>query len=399
MPFDIEAARAALQEVRRHDAASLRQRIQDLARPRLTGSEGATETEARLREAFESLGYRVAELPFRFSTWPGRWGLPASGILLALTGAGGAALIHAGAPIRALAVLAVGMALTLLPLLVLGPSLRALPAGQVDARNLLFTRDGTRPSWLVMAHRDTKSQLVPTLGRTAAIVAGIVGWLGLVALAGLWFAGEPFRPPAATLVAGGVTVLAGLVLGLAWASDASPGALDNASGLAALLAVAEERPAGVAFLVTDGEELGLAGARAVVDRLPPVQGVINVDGLDDRGAVRVAEGYGWRRRGSAPQLAAALLTAGRVLEIPVERRPLPRSIMVDHAPLAAAGIPSLTVLRGDWRSLLRVHRPVDTAERLNGRGAAQAATLLSAAFTLLREEHAPHLAADRGPAP
>ena len=66
---------------------------------------------------------------------------------------------------------------------------------------------------------------------------------------------------------------------------------------------------------------------------------------------------------------------------------------MDHQPLAAAGIPALTVLRGSWRSLLRVHRPGDSAERLDGRGAAEGATLLAAAFRLLQEDD-PHLAGD-----
>lgn len=398
MPFDIEAARAVLADARHHEAAELRQRIDHLATPRLTGTDGAARTEARLRELFEGLDYATTELPFSFSTWPGRWGLTVAGTLLTLTGVAGAGLVYRGEPVAALAALAGGMLLTLLPLLFLGPALRRLPAGRVETRNLLFTRPDSRPAWLLMAHRDTKSQLVPTLGRTAAVVTGAIGWLALTALAALSFAGEPFQFPTATVVAGAVVVVAGLALALSWSSNRSPGALDNATGLAALLAVAEERPDGVGFLITDGEELGLAGARAAVDVLPPVQGVVNVDGLDDPGTTHVAEGYGWRRRGSAPQLAAALLTAGRALEIDVRRRPLPRSIMVDHMPLARAGIPTVTVLRGRWRSLLRVHRPDDSAERLDGRGAAESATLLAAAFRLLGDDRSPHLAADRGPA-
>jgi hypothetical protein len=397
MPLDIDAARTTLADAHRHDPSALSDRIGTLARPRMTGTAGAREVEGSIREAFEAAGYGATELPFDFSSWPGRFGLSASGLVVALTGVGAAALIQAGVPIVALVVLAAGLAIALLPLVTLGRALRSLPWGREETRNLLFTRPGTRPSWLVMAHRDTKSQAVPTLVRTGAVLAGALGWLGLVALAGLWLGGESLQLPGLVTVAGGVTAVAGAVLALSWASDRSPGALDNGTGLAAMLAVAErERGGEVGFVVTDGEELGLAGARALVGALPPVQGVINLDGLDDRGVLRIAEGHGWRRRGSAPQLAAALLTAARALDVEIERRPLPRSILVDHAPLASAGIPALTVVRGGWQSLARIHRPGDVPARLAGRGAAETATVLGAALRLLRETAAGHLAGERG---
>jgi hypothetical protein len=134
----------------------------------------------------------------------------------------------------------------------------------------------------------------------------------------------------------------------------------------------------------------------VADRLPAVQGVINLDGLDDRGPTRVAEGHGWRLKGAAPQLVAALLVAARALGMEAYRRPLPPMIHVDHGPIAAAGIPAVTVLRGRWSSLLRVHRPGDGAHRLEGAGAAATATLLTVALRLLRDSEASRLAGGRG---
>ncbi|NIP82110.1 MAG: M28 family peptidase [Gemmatimonadetes bacterium] len=229
-----------------------------------------------------------------------------------------------------------------------------------------------------------------------ALSAALLGCLALLGLSVARLAGAgPL--PALVVIAAGAAGLAGVVLALGWAGNRSPGALDNASGLAVLLELARrtEGPE-IAYLITDGEELGLAGARAVADRLPAVQGVINLDGLDDRGRIRVAEGHGWRRKGSAPQLAAAVLSAARALDMDVDRRPLPWSVPVDHGPLAAAGIPALTVLRGDWRSLARVHRPGDDPGGITGTGAAATATLLTVALGLLRDSQAAHLAARQG---
>lgn len=397
MTFDLEEARSRLSGLERPDPAAIRRDIEALAKPRLSGSEGAAEVERELRTRFEALGYRVEELGFGFSRWPGRFGLPVAGAVLALTGAAGAGFLITGAPTAALVVLVLGLALALLPLLVLGRAIRKLPWGRIEASNLLFTRGETRPSWVLMAHRDSKSQLVPTLVRTAALVLAGIAWAALVALAALWYGGPEFTFPTAAAIAGVVLVLTGILLALSWAGNTSPGALDNASGLAAVLAVAEQvgSSGDLAFLLTEGEELGLAGARDVADRLPPVQGVLNVEGLDDDGPFYIAEGAGWQRKGSAPQLAAALLTAGRALDLPVHRRPLPRSLLVDHLPIASAGIPALTLLRGTWGSLLRVHRPGDDTGRITGAGAAEGATLLAGAFRLLREQSGSHLAGPR----
>lgn len=398
MPFDIEDARSKLASLEPFEPGRLRDAIAALARPRLTGCDEAAAVERELRERFEGLGYAVEELPFSFSTWPGRFGLTASGVMLALAGAFGAWLLVAGLPGAALLVLLVAGSLAAAPLLVLDTAARRVPWGRTDARNLLFRRPGARPAWIVMAHRDSKSQLVPTAVRTIAVGVGVAALLLLLLLSVLGIAAEALRFTGVTVVAGVVLFGVGVLLALSWAANASPGALDNASGLAALLHVAADNDTGdLAFLITDAEELGLVGARHALDRLPPVQGVINVDGLDDHGPFFVAEGHGWSRKGSAPQLAAALLTAAAVLDLPIERRPLPRSIPVDHVPLAAAGIPALTLLKGGWHSLMRVHSPRDDADRIDGTGAAEGATLLCAAVRLLREEEGVHLAGRRVP--
>src|SRR5690606_19091292 len=119
--------------------------------------------------------------------------------------------------------------------------------------------------------------------------------------------------------------------------------------LATLLGIAErERTADdIAFLVTDAEELGLAGARAIAPRMPPVFGVINVDGIDDHGTFHVVERFGWpRKKGLAPHLAAAVLGAADRLGMSARRRDAPFGILLDHMPLVEAGTPALSIMRG-----------------------------------------------------
>jgi hypothetical protein len=362
--------------------SEIRRTLHALVRPRLTGSAGAKIVADELRRRFGDLGYHTREIPFVFSTIPGRFGLPTAGLVAMAMGLCGGMLLRSGQPAWALAVLGIGLALAGLPLVLLGPALRRLPWGRVETSNLLFTRD--HPRWLVMAHQDTKSQLPSTLTRTVAVAAALAGWLVLTpvaaaTLAGVYGAAGPLSiwGPAGLLMAGGA------VMAVSAAGNRSPGALDNGTGLAALLALAARVHRDVGFLVTDGEELGLAGARAVVGELPLVP-VVNLDGLDDQGPVVIVEAKSRSGR-SAGDVAEALLTSAMARGLDAVRRPLPPFIMVDHTPLARAGVPALTVLRGRWRSLLRVHRPEDTVDRLSGVGAADVAGLVASALAGLAD--------------
>jgi Zn-dependent M28 family amino/carboxypeptidase len=130
----------------------------------------------------------------------------------------------------------------------------------------------------------------------------------------------------------------------------------------------------VAFLVTDAEELGLAGARAAARSLAP-DVVLNLDGLDDEGSFLVLDRHDPLRRRRAPALAAAVRDAGARVGEAVRYRALPPGLLTDHIPFAEAAS-AVTIMRGRIRSLLRVHRPGDRADRLSGDGAARAVVLL-----------------------
>ncbi|HEX7089818.1 MAG TPA: M28 family peptidase [Longimicrobiales bacterium] len=357
-----------------------------LARPRLTGSPGAAEVEAELRRRLTGLGYEIRELPFGFSVWPGRWGVPAAGVLLVAAAASAGALIGSGRPARAGLLLAGAAAVAALAGRLARRAVAGLPWGRVETANWLVHRPGARPRFLVMAHRDSKSQALPTLGRMAAGALALLSWLLLFTLACL-AALDPGSGSSLTTAVTALGVSAGLLLLLFRSDNASPGALDNASGLAALLTIAraERGRDDVAFLITDGEELGLAGAEAAAPHTPPLEAIINIDGLDDEGPFRIAESYGLRRaRALAPRLAAALLEAAGELDVPITRGAVPAGMLVDHIPFARAGQPAVTLMRGTFRSLLRVHRPHDSPSRLSGEGVVLGARLVSAALGRLR---------------
>ena len=173
---------------------TIRRHLETLARPRMTGSEGARTVEAEIRDRFRLAGYETTALGCSFSTLPGVYGLPAAGASLVVMAAGSAWALASGQPLTALVVLVAGILVAALPLLLLGPAMR-LPWRRVETANLLFTR-GT-PRWIVMAHRDSKSQRAPTLVRTLALAAAVVAWGALVALAAVGVAGGAAGPACA----------------------------------------------------------------------------------------------------------------------------------------------------------------------------------------------------------
>jgi hypothetical protein len=218
-----------------------------------------------------------------------------------------------------------------------------------DAVTLIGVRPRTRITTWLVAHSDAKGQplsMLARLGAVALLVLGIAGafvtpWLGLAALAG------------------------GILLALNRVTGRSPGAVDNATGLLTVLAILDQLPADapVGVIFTDAEELGLAGARALVrDRPQLLAGttVINFDGIDDQGPARVL------RHKAGPvggDLARALGTSVRGL-FPV---------IVDGRVLAQAAGECVTVMKGNWRTAAVVHRPSDRPERLTLEGANQVA--------------------------
>src|SRR5204862_5405234 len=123
-------------------------------------------------------------------------------------------------------------------------------------------RRGNPRVWLV-AHIDSKSQTMPMLIRIASSAGLVVatfftGLMLVLALAGvdsvasLWPAVET------------AAIVAALPSISCFVRNTSQGALDNATGVVAVLLAAQSRdaPDALGVLVTSAEELGVSGARA-----------------------------------------------------------------------------------------------------------------------------------------
>lgn len=342
-------------------------------RPRFAGSPEEAGARAKCRKELERAGFSCRELPFEYSQWPGRWGPPVAAAIQATT-----ILVVAHRAVRhdPLEALWVGAAL-LCALICLSRYAKRQWIGRFPlqrARSVnLEARRGNPGVWLV-AHIDSKSQTVPMLIRimssvVLAVITAAAFLAVLLALAGT--SGIPSVWPVIEIAA----VLAALPSLFCFVRNDSPGALDNASGVAAVLIACQSASAAqdLGVLITSGEELGLAGARAWATEARPDISVINCDTVDDVG--------GWHCMYTGPRprriaAAAETIAAGLGLKLTVGR--LIPGILADSVAFADRGIESVTVSRGTVSTLARIHTRRDNSTALAGKGVADASALLSA---------------------
>ena len=132
------------------------------------------------------------------------------------------------------------------------------------------------------------------------------------------------------------------------------GAIDNASGIAAMLGIVAElkrqADAGepldrsVVLLATTAEEQGLLGSRAWVASptmpLADVVAVVNLDSMNVYGATKAVEVVGWGQTTLEDELAPLAQAQGRTL-IPDTHPAAGSFYRSDHFPFAQVGIPAL----------------------------------------------------------
>ena len=353
--------------------------VRVLARePRAAGSAAEARSRAYCTEHLRAAGFEVSEERFDYSAFPGRWGTPVGGIVaLAFLASAGAAG-RAGAAALAIVILTLGAAL-------LGGLARwlartgvlAFPLERRRGVNLVAKRrDGSNaePRLWVLAHLDSKSQPVPILVRAAGITLLGLVWIAELTLAVLQVLSGSGGMTGAWLAVSAVAILAAIPVIATTVGARSPGALDNATGVATVLtAAAEARGAHFGVCLTSAEEFGLAGARAWVhsrQRGGPLV-AINCDSVDDRGTITCMYS------GSRPNaLVESTLAAGKRSGQPIRAHRLLPGVLTDGVALADAGWDVVTLSKGGVRTLARIHTPLDRPDRLTGAGMDEVARVI-----------------------
>jgi peptidase M28-like protein len=313
------------------------------------------------------------ERPFDYSQWAGKWGIPASAAVQLAT----ILLVCRMAVMRGpLIALVVGGFLYVVLFLASADAkrrwVRALPFMRASAVNI-EARRGNPNVWL-LAHLDSKSQTAPMLIRIASaiglgLVTLVVAVLLLFSLAGLV---DPTPMwPAIQLVAVVVSIPSIFCL----VGNQSPGAVDNATGVATVLlaSAALGSVPNLGVLITSAEELGLAGARVWALTASAESVVLNCDTVDDRGEWRLMyTGERPRRISAAVARIAAALPPG------VSPSRMIPGILADSMAFSDKGIEAVTLSRGTISTLARIHTRRDTSIALSGSGVAEASRVLAA---------------------
>ena len=361
--------------MRAAEIAAARRHLEAVAwAPRPAGGPAEAHARAYCAEVLADAGFTLSEEPFSYSAFPGRVGTPLLGVTAATLFATAGHLGWSGRGGVALVVLLVGAQLAGTIGWWLGRhGVLSLPWARATSTNLTATR-GTPSMWLV-AHLDSKSQPIPILVRVLGVVGVLVTLVLAVTMAALQAGGRNVTWLWPWITA--IGVLCSLPVAASVVGERSHGALDDASGVATVLMVAQTLPshAAVGVILTSAEELGLAGGRAWV-RARAAGRAINVDGVDDAGDVRAT----WTNRRPRELLDALVASGGRVgMTVRVGR--LVPGALLDAVAFADRNWEIATVSRGTLRTVARIHTSRDTLESLDGRGVALVASIIREAVT------------------
>jgi hypothetical protein len=356
--------------------------LHELAVPRLVGSAGHARVREVLKRELARRGFTVGDGQFGAAPASLR-AVGLGGVALALIGLAGVAFPAIGEPAVAawIAGLGAGLLLSVAVFgrrLLTGMGLSGFAGGSPfrqglatllglsyrHAATLIAMRPSSRVTVWLVAHYDAKGQPISMATRLYAVALAATAVAALGALAAAHFAGV--SPGAGAWIP--VSTLALLGGGLLAANPSlgdSPGAVDNASGIIAALAVVDRLPVHVAVgvLLPDAEEFGLVGATSLVEAMPDLlrdTAVVNFDGIDDHGGTVAIV----HRPGPVVEAVVAALGARRFRMLPV---------LVDGLVLAPAARECVTILRGDWNTARIVHTKRDTPDRLTLEGVREVA--------------------------
>jgi len=279
-------------------------------------------------------------------------------------------------------------------------------AVKMETENILTTlrgqgADESSPHLLLMAHTDTKSQNISIVARIISVVGGLVLTLILVVLflvGAIWpeaYQGSLLRLLENTLLIvdiGFSLALLGLVV-----QNESPGALDNGASCVVLMQTAKVLAANpdlirglkVSFAFTGGEELGLAGSRALVRDLDDMLGtkerllVLNLDGVGARGRALLTAESGLIPKGKNREMIELVSRAAQQAGADLKVLKVVVGGEADHIPFLNAGVQAVSLAHFS-KDTLGVHTDQDTVDKVDAGKLAEAHEIILSVLTQLR---------------
>ena len=355
-----------------------------IAFPRLVGSVGEKKAQEIINDELKLIGNSfyteelkcsqfVINIVFRFI-------MPIGGLLLLIAWLFSDPLLSLNNPIISLLFSLFGIIWLALSSTIINKSFGRVPnIGEIyTTKNYISEIIPPEPKGhlIYLAHYDSKSQLYPGIVRVILFIVGLISGLlygirvfirSIIILTG--------NPPASfwtpELYSALIVFISNFALAFNYVGNRSPGALDDATGVATILELSKifksspPQNLQLTFLVTAAEEIGLYGAADYVKRRknqlnPETTFFLNYDGIGGKGKIILLTSYGIPPKKTSQTLNDFIeeITDEHALKNKIRKFYLPIGVASDHVPIQGAGF-DVTLL-GSFAS--RFHTSKDTAD-------------------------------------
>ncbi len=395
-----------------NDARDAYEYTKALSYPRLVGSEGEKKTREYIFNEFNRLGVQVSREEFKCSNIPinviFRIVSPIVGTLLLLSGIFyliDQEFLTELFYLIQFSPLALIFSLATFILAFLSATIQKQSFGRFTnigktciTENIIghLPAENPRANLIYMGHYDSKSQLFPALLRVLLFIIGMV-WAVIISfemLIGqfmimLGYSQEISSNPYLfelfhfNIWSFVLPFLINFLLLFNTVGNKSPGALDNASAVGIILALAKKialenplKSLNLYFIASGAEELGLYGADAYIKKHKPEFNPKNTyflvyDSPAMKGEQKILTGYGLPKLSTSKELNQYLMEIGKEQEIKVGSIYLPLGAATDHVPIQKNGYEVAVVVS----YVKRVHSSKDDIKYITIDGLKKAAIL------------------------
>jgi len=334
-------------------------------------SPGAARAMDLITELFRETGFEVIRQEFTVSNWP----ITMAGKIIPLVAATALILtggLYPNSPWASSIILAALLVMVLTTGRWIRVGKRLFDLGQQIPGANIIARSGPpdpqRLTLIFLAHHDSKSQSLPILFRLTILVLAVLICLVLLVLTIVSALGLTGAYPIAFWILVWAADFCLMVQVVNSSGNLSPGAMDNASGVAILTALARRlknelgEKANLVFVATGAEELGLGGALRFLQRYGHEfdrarTACINFDTLGCGKKVYLAGSRGTPFSSIPEMLSRQLYARG----FAVARLPMLIGVGMDHQQLNAAGFWAISLTQAPCRAGRRIHSINDRA--------------------------------------
>lgn len=255
--------------------------VKSLCFSRLPGSENAVVAEKLIEDKFSEAGIKLTRQPFKTTTFLITTVLQGA-VVLAILITAAMIFLSYFKPIANLIISIIVIVVAVVVANTAGGGSKPIKIGKlIDTCNYVYEQmppgtegaDAAKKTIIFAAHHDTKGQPLTTIWRSSLFTFGGLALIVMLlsftaqAIADIFSLQFPKMVHIIGVVCAGIVIVCCIPLAFNGLVETSPGALDNASGVAAVYCLAKYfknkplKSTRIIYLITGAEELGMLGAR------------------------------------------------------------------------------------------------------------------------------------------